>query len=64
MPRREPSREVTITIPLTVIDQVDLLLVDDFSGRPRYGERSKLVTRLLEEWLAAAVESHPLQPLL
>ena len=40
-----------IHIPSSVHDEVEIILSDPLSGRPRWGAFSALVTQLLREWL-------------
>lgn len=40
-----------ISIPTSVTAPVSLLLSDPLTGVPRHGARSKLITRLLREWV-------------
>ena len=51
-PKGEPRREVTLSIPLRIIDRVDLRLYDTFKGKVQHGARSRLVTELLDNWLS------------
>lgn len=41
-----------LSLPAAIAAEVDLLLEDPLSHKPRYGARSKLVERLLISWLA------------
>lgn len=55
MPRRknaDPSQEIAVQVPQTLLAKVDLYLFDPVRGGVRYGARSKLITRLLREWVA------------
>lgn len=40
-----------LSIPTSVAAPVSLLLSDPLTGRPKHGARSRLVTRLLREWV-------------
>jgi len=54
MPRRplaDPPVEVSVSIPTTLLDKIDLLLFDPVRGRVRYGARSKLIQQLLKRWV-------------
>ena len=42
----------TLHIPEDVINRAELRLLDPLTGQVRYGAKSKLVTRLLREWLS------------
>ena len=52
-PHGEPLRHWHITLPESLANRVDLLLIDPLSGRVKYGSRSGLVERLLREHLDA-----------
>ena len=41
-----------ISLPAAVCAEVDLLLLDPITRKPKYGARSKLIEGLLREWLA------------
>lgn len=49
--RSDPPVEIELSIPQSVLTRVELALVDPVRGKPAYGARSKLVTRLLKDWL-------------
>ena len=40
-----------VALPATLAGQVELLLLDPITGRPRYASRSHLVARLLADWV-------------
>lgn len=40
-----------VPLPATLAGAVELELFDHLTGKPRYGERSKLIAYLLSEWL-------------
>ena len=42
-----------IPLPATLAGAVEFELLDKFTNKPRYGERSRLIAHLLSEWLAA-----------
>lgn len=50
-PHTDPPVRVEITVPQTVIAKLDLLLSDPLTARTKYGARSRLITRLIREWL-------------
>lgn len=55
MPRHtEPDlrHDWKVTMPATLAGSVEFHLMDGLTGRPRYGERSKLIAALLSRWLA------------
>ena len=47
--------EWKVSIPTSTAAKVELCLYDAVRGRARYASRSKLITRLLNDWL----ESRP-----
>lgn len=47
------SKDWKIVLPATLAGAVEYELLDSVTGKPRYGERSKLVGALLTEWLAS-----------
>jgi len=51
-PNPIPSIDWKCYVPLNVATQVDVLLLDPFTGAPRKGARSALITQLLIQWLA------------
>jgi len=58
---RKPSLEKTIPwhieVPEDLAVKVDLLITNPLTGKVKYGERKKLVLRLLRQWLAEQVGS-------
>ena len=44
-------REISVSVPELTLARVDLHFYDPAIGRPIYGARSQLITKLLEEWL-------------
>ena len=56
MPRErhtDPPKEVNLSLPTSLVDEVDLLLFNPTRGKLRYGARSKLIAGLLRQWLNA-----------
>jgi len=51
-PYRIPPVEKKLSLPGEVVTQVELLLADPLTGRPRHGAWSRLCTKLLRAWLA------------
>ena len=54
MPRErhlDPPKEVNLSLPTSLVDEVDLLLFNPTRGKLRYGARSRLVTVLLRQWI-------------
>lgn len=54
MPRRcSPDLMVDwkICLPATVAGAVEFMLLDPLTKKPRYGQRSKIITAKLVEWL-------------
>lgn len=41
-----------LSIPAPLAAEVDLLLIDPITRKPKYGARSKLIAALLRNWLA------------
>lgn len=55
MPRPQApdlTREWKIHLPATLAGKIEYLLFDRILNKPQYGSRSKLLTALLEYWLA------------
>ena len=52
-PHIDPPKEVQLSLPTSLVDEVDLLLFDPVRGKLRYGARSNLIARLLRTWLDA-----------
>lgn len=44
--------EIKVSIAATIAAEIDLLLSDPLTGKPKYGARATLVSALLENWLA------------
>ncbi len=47
----DPPVEITLSIPQSVRAQMDLLLWDPVRKKPKYGELSKLTTKLYRGWI-------------
>ncbi len=60
-PHTDPPKEVQLSLPTSLVDEVDLLLFDPVRGKLRYGARSILVARLLRTWLDAQRKLSPAQ---
>ena len=55
MPRRcspDLMKDWKIVLPAVIAGSVEFELLDPNTGKPRYGERSRLIAALLTEWLA------------
>lgn len=51
-PRRpDPPVRIHIALSQSLLARLELHLHDPIRGKPRYGDRSKLIESLLEEWL-------------
>lgn len=50
--KTDRPKQVLVSIPTSLLVEVDLYLHDPFTGKPRYGARSKLIERLLRGWVA------------
>lgn len=56
MPRPKainPASQVKISLPASIVGELELLIFDDSRDKPTYGARSELFTRLLRYWLSA-----------
>lgn len=47
----DPPVEWKINVPTSVVGPISLLLSDPLTGKPRHGARSRLVTKLLRDYL-------------
>ncbi len=54
--------ELKISLPAALVAEIDLLLEDPVTRRPRYGAKSKLVEALLRTWLADIGASRSVGP--
>ena len=54
MTEKSPNspKQVPVQIPLDLLSEVDLLLWDPAYNQIEYGARSKLIVRLLREWVS------------
>jgi hypothetical protein len=50
-PSADPPVEITLSIPQSVRERLDILLWDPVRKKPKYGAFSKLVTKLLRAWI-------------
>lgn len=50
-PNAVPTIDWKCYVPIPIAAKVDMLLLDPFTGKPRLGARSELVTQLLIRWL-------------
>ncbi len=57
-PHLDPPREWKINIPTSVAVSLELLLRDPITNRTKHGARSKLITRLLREYLASRTKEN------
>lgn len=66
MPRKpnpDLSKPWKVVLPATLAGSVEFELLDPVTKKPRYGERSRLIAALLNEWLASrGVSRIPLTP--
>lgn len=56
MPRRPSTvmrKDWKISLPATLAGAVEFALLDPVTKKPQYAERSKLIARLLNDWLQA-----------
>ena len=47
----EGHKEVSISLPVGLLNELDLYFYDPAMGKPAYGTRSRLIAALLENWL-------------
>lgn len=61
MPARRPDHviKVRISLPAELIISVDHTLLDPDTGKPAFGARSRLVERLLREYLESVRPQEP-----
>lgn len=62
MPRRHNSEltiEWKLSMPATLAGRVEHVLGDPVTGKPIYGVRNKLLTMLLDRWLAEQSDTAP-----
>lgn len=55
----DKPRKVTLSIPSSVMAQVELRLIDPLTLRAGYGSTSNLVTSLLKRWLEEQLRTVP-----
>lgn len=48
----DPYTPWKLTPPATTAGKIEHMLLDRIHGKPHYGARNKLVTALLEHWIA------------
>jgi hypothetical protein len=48
----EPYKKWKVLIPATLAGRIEFYFLDPITGKPKYGDRGRLITQLLEEWLA------------
>lgn len=62
-PRNPELRaDVKLSMPASLVAEVDLLLVDPLTKKPKYGARSKLTAALWQNWLAHMKGDNPQSP--
>lgn len=49
-PHSDPPKKVTLSIPSSLVDWLDLYTYDPVAQKPSYGGRSKILTGLLREY--------------
>lgn len=49
-PHSDPPRKVTLSLPSSLIDWLDLYTYDPVAEKPSYGGRSRIITGLLREY--------------
>lgn len=53
----DPPVEWKLSLPTSITAPVSLLLSDPLTGLPKHGARSKLIAKLLQEWLDKQAKS-------
>lgn len=61
-PNAVPTIDWKCYVPVNIAAQVDLLLTDPLTGKPKLGARSELVTKLLIRWLNEVKARQPSTP--
>ena len=54
MPRHkhaDPPVKILVSLPSSLVAKLDLLLIDPVRGKPKYAQRSRLIRRLLREYV-------------
>lgn len=53
MPKQRPEKlaKIKVSLPASLLAQVDIHFFDPVTGKPRYGARSALIERLLRKWV-------------
>lgn len=59
----DPPVNWRLSMPTSVVTQLELLLLDPVTGRPAVGSRSALMTQLIRVLLQAAATGNPMQDL-
>lgn len=52
-----------LVVPATLAGRIESMLIDAIHQKPIYGARTKLVSALLEEWVARQAGTVPLPPI-
>jgi hypothetical protein len=52
-PNPDLTKDWKLPLPASLAGAVEFELLDPLTNKPRYGQRSKLVTHLLAVWLAS-----------
>ena len=50
-PHADPPVEWKVSIPTSIAAQVELILTDPLTGKPKHGARAKLIAQLLRTWV-------------
>lgn len=53
MPKKRPEElaRIKVSLPTSLVAQLNLQFFDPVYGKPQYGKRSALIERLLRDWL-------------
>lgn len=52
VPLEDPPKKITLSIPSSVLAQVELRLINPLTMQPAYGAVSQLMTSLIKRWLS------------
>ncbi len=55
----DPPKEITLSLPSSLLNKVELLLYDPVRSKVKYAARSHLVAQLLNEWVEKQLTKEP-----
>ena len=58
-PAPDLLRPWKISMPATLAGRIEYVLLDQITGKPKYGARNTLIVALLERWLAEQQTPQP-----